>query len=255
MANYHFEAYAISRGNRKPTRRSVAKRLNYITGLRLHDPYFAETYDRGRSDILDYRIFLPDGSPAEYYNLQHLCNEIEGHEHRANSQTAMCYTASLPNELSMHEKIRIVEEYVQEYFLPYGLCVIASIHNRGKNDPEQRNPHVHFVVPFRRVGPNGFYGLKDRESNRKERLLDLREGWADIVNRAYERNNCPERVSHLSLEAQGEDREPKKYLPPAELWKLRDQDRSRCYTQEQELNKEKGTPSRDIPSLAEGRSR
>lgn len=64
MANYHFEAYAISRGNRKPTRRSVAKRLNYITGLRLHDPYFEETYDRGRSDILDYRIFLPDGSPC-----------------------------------------------------------------------------------------------------------------------------------------------------------------------------------------------
>ena len=255
MANYHFEAYAISRGNRKPTRRSVAKRLNYITGLRLHDPYFEETYDRGRSDILDYRIFLPDGSPAEYYDLQHLCDEIEGHEHRTNSQTAMCYTASLPNELSMQEKIRIVEEYAQEFFLPYGLCVIASIHNRGKNDPEQRNPHVHFVVPFRRVGSDGFYGNKDRENNRKERLQELREGWSDIVNQAYERNNCPERVSHLSLEAQGEDREPKKYLPPAELWKLRDQDRSRCYTQEQELNKEKKAPSRDIPSLAEGRSR
>lgn len=255
MSNYHFSACTISRNNRKPTRRSVTKRLNYVTGLRLYDPYFLETCDRGRSDILDYRIFLPEGSPAEYHDLQHLCNEIEGHEHRKNSQTAMCYTASLPNELSMKDKISIVEDFVHAFFLPRELCVIAAIHNRGKNDPGQHNPHVHFVVPFRRVGPNGFYGLKDRESNRKERLQELREGWADIVNRAYERNNCPERVSHLSLEAWGEDREPKKYMPPAELWKQRNQVRPRCHTQEQGLITEKKTPSRDIHSRVEGRSR
>ena len=69
--------------------------------------------------------------------------------------------------------------------------------------------------------------------------MDLLKGWADIVNRAYEQNNCPERVSHLSLEAQGEDRKSKKYLPPAELWKQRKQVRPCCHTPEQELIKEK----------------
>lgn len=33
MSNYHFSACTISRNNRKPTRRSVTKRLNYVTGL------------------------------------------------------------------------------------------------------------------------------------------------------------------------------------------------------------------------------
>ena len=57
--------------------------------------------------------------------------------------------------------------------------------------------------------------LDEKMSYLESNFMNLREGWAKIVNRAYERNGCPERVSHLSLEAQEEYREPIKYLPPA----------------------------------------
>ena len=97
--------------------------------------------------------------------------------------------------------------------------------------------------------------LDEKMSYLESNFMNLREGWAKIVNRAYERNGCPERVSHLSLEAQEEYREPIKYLPPAELWKQRKQVCPRSRIPEQEPNHEKRTPFRDIHSLAEGRSR
>ena len=200
MSNFHFEVQVISRGKG----RSVTKLVNYISGKRLHDPYRGETYYKRRSDILYYNIFQPSSAPPEFYDLQYLCNAIEGAERRYDARTAREFKASLPNELSKQELIGIVSEFINENFLDKKLCAIVAIHEgRNIQDPSRNNPHVHIIVPTRTVGLGGFSKRKDREHNKRKYIDIWREQWALIQNLAYERNGLNIRVSHESLFVQG----------------------------------------------------
>lgn len=210
MANFHMEVKAISRGKGQ----SVTGLVNYISGRTLYDSYNGKTYYKHRSDILFCRIFLPDGSPSHFCDLQRLCNEIDGAERRYDARTAREFIGSLPNELPQHELSRIVEEYVEENFTVCGLCAVAAIH-QGKNeaDPSRDNPHTHILVSTRTVGPDGFNTRKNPEWDKRTYVKFWREQWAEVQNRAYERNGLPIRVSHESLEVQGNrSREPTIHL-------------------------------------------
>ncbi len=206
MANFHLEIENISRGKG----RSVVKSANYISGKKLHDDYNSKTYYNTRSDVLYTGIFLPNNTPPEYHQLQVLCNELDRAEKRFDARTAREFIGSLPNELPVNELKLIVNEYVNINFVEHDLCAIAAIHE-GRNDtePEKRNPHVHILVSTRTVGPDGFNKRKDREHNKRKYIGIWREQWAQVQNRAYERNGYDIRVSHESLEVQGEkEREP-----------------------------------------------
>ena len=68
-------------------------------------------------------------------------------------------------------------------------------------------------MPTRAVEEDGFCRLKDREHNKREYINIWREQWAEVQNRAYERNWLDIQVSHESLEVQGKrDREPTIHL-------------------------------------------
>lgn len=210
MSNYHFEVTIISRGKG----RSVTSSVSYISGRALHDIHNGKTYYKHREDLAWQKIFLPDHAPAEFRQLQHLCDEIECAEMRWDARTARQLTASLPNELPLGELVRIVHEFVADNFTSQGLCTVAAIHRKhNHNDPKKNNPHVHMIVPTRPVGPDGFCKLKDREHDKRKYITIWREQWATVQNRAYERNGLDIQVSHESLEAQGKhDREPTIHL-------------------------------------------
>ena len=92
------------------------------------------------------------------------------------------------------------------------MCAAVAIYE-GKNiDPAKNNPHVHILLTTRSVGPNGFNPKKNREWDRRANVTIWREQWAFAQNRAYERSNRPERVSHESYAAQNKKQEPRKYL-------------------------------------------
>lgn len=206
IANYYLEAQAISRGKG----RSVTRLANYITGRRLHDSYNSQIYYRQRHDVLYCRIFQPVNAPPDFYDLQHLCDEIETAEIRYDARTAREFKGSLPNELPLHQLVHIVCDFIEDNFVNQGLCAIAAIHE-GKNEtnPSRNNPHVHIIVPTRTVGPDGFNKKKDREHDKRKYIAIWREQWALIQNRTYERNGLDIRVSHESLKVQGvRDREP-----------------------------------------------
>ena len=210
MSNYHFEVTIISRGKG----RSVTSSVSYISGRALHDIHNGKTYYKHREDLAWQKIFLPDHAPAEFRQLQHLCDEIECAEMRWDARTARQLTASLPNELPLGELVRIVHEFVADNFTSQGLCTVAAIHRKhNHHDPKKNNPHVHMIVPTRPVGPDGFCKLKDREHYKRKYITIWREQWATVQNRAYERNGLDIQVSHESLEAQGKhDREPTIHL-------------------------------------------
>lgn len=210
MANYHLEVQTISRGKGQ----SVTRLANYISGKRLHDNYNGKTYYRCRQDILYCAVFQPVNAPPNFHDLQYLCDEIERAEVRYDARTAREFKGSLPNELPMKELIQIVDEYIDTNFVAQGLCAIAAIHEgRNELEPSKNNPHVHIIVPTRTVGPEGFSKEKDREHDQKRYIGIWREQWAQVQNRAYERNGLDLRVSHERLEVQGKyDREPTIHL-------------------------------------------
>ena len=210
MANYHLEVQVISRGKG----RSVTRLANYISGKRLHDSYQGATYYKRRQDVIYCQIFQPIGAPPEFYDLQHLCNAIEGAECRYDARTAREFKGSLPNELPAPELARIVEAFIEENFLRQQLCAIAAIHEgRNEQNPLRDNPHAHIIVPTRTVEPGGFSKKKDREHDKPEYVGIWREQWAYVQNEAYERSHLSIRVSHESLLVQGcQDREPLNHL-------------------------------------------
>lgn len=196
----------ISRGNG----RSITKAVHYISGERLRDNFNNKTYYRQRQDVLFYKIYQPETAPSDFYILQNLCDAIDIAEKRYDARTAREFIGSLPNELPTHELIEIVNEYITNNFIEHDLCAIAAIHEgRKETDPTKNNPHVHILVSTRTVGPDGFSKKKDRERNNIKYIDIWREEWAQVQNRAYERNGYDIQVSHESLEVQGKfDHEP-----------------------------------------------
>lgn len=209
MANYHLEIRVISRKKGL----SVTGLANYISGRKLSDSRTDMTYRRERHDVPYCQIFHPTIAPPGFDNLQQLCNQIEAAEIRKDARTAREFIGSLPNELSLHQMVHIVCDFVEENFVNHGLCAIAAIHEgRNKTDPSRNNPHVHIIVPTRTVGPDGFSKKKDREHDNRKYIAIWREQWALIQNRTYERNGLDIRVSHECLKVQGIDRVPLNHL-------------------------------------------
>lgn len=209
MANYFLRANDISRRNH-----SITKLISYISGTKLYDYDIDELFNNSkRSDVLYWNIFLPQGAPVEFTDIQIYCKEIDKAEKRYDARTAKEFIGSLPNELPFDECKAIVEEFIDINFTSCGLSAIAAIHEgANKKAPSRNNPHVHIFVSTRTVDSNGFNKKKCREINKRKYIFKWRESWADIQNRAYERNGLDIRVSHERLEAQGIDREPTNYL-------------------------------------------
>lgn len=196
--------------------------VSYITGKKLHDDYYHKTWYnyKHKSDVLFYKIMLPNDSPSEFYNLQNLCYEMDKAEKRRDARTARDIVGSLPNELPTEELIVIVEEFVKNYFVKYGFGAIVAIHE-GKNEkhPSKNNPHVHIIITTRSIDSTRFCSKKDREWNKKKYVSIWREEWAKVQNNAYKRNQIKAKVSPYSLKAQGRKYKALPYLSLADYQK------------------------------------
>ena len=145
------------------------------------------------------------GAPEQFRKRAVLWNAAEQKETRKNSQTARSIDAALPRELSRDEQIDLVRNFIAQNFTSYGMCVDFAIHD--KNDG---NPHVHILLPTRRVDKNGFT-VKDRSWNDKALLEQWRESWADWCNhKLYFVSD--ERIDHRSYKDQGIDKIPTVHL-------------------------------------------
>ena len=78
----------------------------------------------------------------------------------------------------------------------------------------QDNPHLHALIPLRKVDEQGFQRTKlaSRMRDRLKQLNEWRKCWADLLNREFERQYLDIRVSQESLAAQGIHREPTIHL-------------------------------------------
>lgn len=209
MANFHYEIKYVSRGQG----RSPALVTSYISGKKIRDNYYGKTYDyTQRTDVIYVEKLFSIYAPTEYLDTQKFIDAVDNAEKRSDSRTFREIIASLPNELSLNELIEMVREYITDNFIAHGMCAIVAIHEGKNKDPAKNNPHVHILLTTRLVGQDGFNSKKNREWDKRINCKIWRENWANVQNRAYERNSLDIRVSHESLIMQGKEREAKKYL-------------------------------------------
>lgn len=242
MANYHMEVSTVSR-NARHGKKSVTRLASYISGRKLYDSYGNKWYNHERSDVALYRMYVPPDAPANFRDLQALCDHIEAAEVRKDARTAREFKGSLPNELPYYELLKIVDEFIETNFTSLGLPAIAAIHTgiNNINAPDRNNPHVHIIVPTRTVGADGFSKKKFTPHNAREYIRIWRAHWAEVQNRAYERCGLDTRVSHKSLKDQNKERKPVKYVSRLEYVCDRDKitaereavKEARSYTKEQ----------------------
>lgn len=227
MACYHFNMSVISRGKGE----SVVAAVAYISGEKLRDIYEGTLHDRShRRDVVYKETMLPPQAPRGFMDRQTWVNAINLSERRSDAQMARSIKIALPNELVLEDQIALVKEFVSENFTKYGLCADIAIH-RGEFDTDRKpvsteavqkrydNPHAHIILPFRVVDGNGFQRTKTqgRFMNHPSYLNRLREDWARLQNREFERLGLEVRVSHERLIAQGIRREPTKHIGAAAM--------------------------------------
>ncbi len=153
---------------------------------------------------------------------------IENGEKPGNVQ-ARGIELALPVELSQNEQKELINEFCDKVLSNHAKTI--AIHD----DKNGKNPHVHIYFTERvkdnRPEPTaenyckkqrGY--KKDEQINGKNRtkwLKNARKTWEIIQNKALERAGRPERVSCLSLEEQGEDREAQIHVGFKEINKFR----------------------------------
>jgi ATP-dependent exoDNAse (exonuclease V) alpha subunit len=223
MAIFYLDVKYISRNQ---GRSSVAAAA-YRSGEKLHNKYDGLTHDFTKKKGIVYNeILLPDAAPREFFDREKLWNAVEEAEKRKDARTAREVVIALPNELTLEEQINLARQYATDNFVSQGMCADVAIHQsrhphrQDEQDPDIEkdkditpdNPHAHILLTTRPVDNSGFSPKKNREWDKREKVLLWREQWANTQNQEYERKGLTQRVSHESYIARGIDREPTEHL-------------------------------------------
>ena len=202
-AYYRFETKLVQRSQGH----SAVAAAAYNAGVKIHDERTGEIHDYTRKQgVYDQEILAPDGCPDWVNNRSTLWNKAEAAEKRKDARTARQFILSYTTVLTPEENITLTRQFLQKEFVDKGFVVDVAYHDfTGKN---AHNPHAHVLLTTRAVNRDGFVAIKDRSINRKERLYELRQKWAEIQNRHLEARGREERVDHRSYQERGLDRTP-----------------------------------------------
>jgi len=209
MAIFHLTAKVISRGKGQSAIAAAA----YRSGERLRDEQTDEQkYYTSRAERIVFTdIMTPKDAPEWAHDRNELWNRAERAERRKDAQLAREFEISLPHELTEEQREGLVKDFAREAFARKGYAADIAIHAPDK-DSDERNHHAHIMVTMRRLGPEGFYGDKDRDLNKRDQLDAWRGQWAHLANRHLERHGHEERIDHRSHKERGIDREPTIHL-------------------------------------------
>lgn len=211
MASFRFSAKVISRADN----RSAVACAAYRSGDRLFDERTGKTHDytarsKDRRDglapsVVDATILCPDNTPEWMRDRAALWNACEAIEIRRDAQLSREIQVSLPHELNDDQRRELLHDFVQSAFVSKGMIADVGIH-RPDAHGDNRNHHAHIMLTMRELTAEGFNDHKARHWNNKKFIEQWREQWAKAQNKMLERHGRDERVTHLSLKAQGIER-------------------------------------------------
>jgi hypothetical protein len=224
MPVFHVNTSYISRGG------SASGFANYLH--RLHDDQatqlrrYIDREGRAKEDLIaSGHDHLPAWANGDDHTFWLAADRYE----RKNGVVARVVELSLPRELSAQGQRDLADDIREVYFSEHAHS--WAIHAPAARDGSGGQPHMHVMFSprtndgmdrspqqhFRRYNqkhPDVGGARKDPSWDTKGRLADLRWGVALLSNAALEREHIPLAVTHLSLRAQGLDRDPARYANP-----------------------------------------
>ena len=152
MPIYHFEAKVISRG----AGRSAVAASAYMSCSKILNDYDGVQHDYTRKQgLVREQVFLPENAPTEWKDRSVLWNAVEENEKTKDSRLAREFVAALPIELDESDRIALLTEFIQSYFVTEGMCADAAIH-----DTDGHNPHAHIMLTVRPLDERGKWQYK-----------------------------------------------------------------------------------------------
>lgn len=201
MAIYHCTVKAHSRADSSNT--NAVRAAAYRAGAKLVNLESGNRYNYLRKKEVVYsEIRTPAKVPERFKNREALWNDVEKSENRCDAQLFREIEVALPIELSRIQMIDLLQRYVDEYAVKYGMIADFSIHDDGNG-----NPHCHIMLTMREVNEDGF-GKKNRDWNDKKFIDKWRKGWEKEANKALKDAGFENRIDSRSYAEQGIDQVP-----------------------------------------------
>ncbi len=236
MAIYHLSAQIIGKG----AGRSAVAAAAYRHCAKMEREETAEEIDYSRKGGNAHSEFVvPDGAPAWIARVAQthtaaeasafFWNAVEQAEARKDAQLMREIVLALPNELTREQNIALVRDFVAQELSAHGIVADWAYHDMPNN------PHVHVMTSLRALTDDGFGpkrvpvlgddGAPLRGSDGKirysqfsggpERLMEMREAWAQFQNHHLAKHGHDIRVDHRSFEEMGIDAVPTTHRGPA----------------------------------------
>jgi len=142
---------------------------------------------------------------------------------------------ALPNELNAKQSLALLREFIQQEVGPNHPCTFAIHNGQAAIDYTQKNRNAHVMYSERTLdgierGPDQFFmrankknpekggcvksNLSASYTDRASALVALRERWSIMQNRHLTACGYAGTVTHLSLKAQGSERQPEPHFGP-----------------------------------------
>jgi Ti-type conjugative transfer relaxase TraA len=185
--------------------------LAYFSGTNLYDERTGQWFYHAHKDVAHVELLLPKAAPLWARELQKGISSdrqsgirkfsalAEASEKRKNSQVYREFEFALPKELTNEQNITLAREFLQDQVCGRGIAVVANFHFEEKD-----KPHCHALMMIRRLAEEGF-GKKERDWNKKDFLLTLREQLASYTNFHLKLHGHDIRIDHRSYAERGID--------------------------------------------------
>ena len=188
MAIAHLNANLI----RRPTGGSGAQSLAYMCGRNLTDVWSGQRYwyarRTEREEVLAVGMGRYVGLDPSWNidDAQLLAERFDYGEKRADACIGRDFEGSIPHELPPFARKALAQDFADYLSARYRTAVPYAVH-APPADGDERNAHIHTLVPDRRVGDDGVsMGAKLRElsalKTRAKELLEIRLAWQHLVN-------------------------------------------------------------------------
>ena len=230
MATYHFS------NNPHPTIRGTNQKINTVSHFRYITREGSYSHGNGREQDL---LHVAHGNIPEWAESAKDFWKAAEDNRRANGRAYREIRMALPEELSLQENIKLVEEFLDKSGIRDNHAYTYAIHDKAAAfDENHRNIHCHLMFNERIIEkdrpidtPEQFFSrysvkLGNRTTGEgageitggykastvysdKNTTIKLRKDWENIVNNGLERNNIDARVSCETLEKQREALEKK----------------------------------------------
>jgi ATP-dependent exoDNAse (exonuclease V) alpha subunit len=187
----------------------------YIHGSKFSNTQTLVSYDYSKktTEVIHSIVLAPQYAKPWVYDAEKLWNEVEKKELRKDAQLAREIIIAFPIELNLEMRKKLIEQYVQENFVAQGMIADINMHEKPGN------PHAHVLLTTRTLTPDGSFGNKERDWNKKEKLVTWRKNWADLCN-AYLTGITLQRISAESHRSRGINSIPRLHVGNGKSRKL-----------------------------------